>query len=121
VTPIADTAANLFYTRLFEADPQLKPLFKSNLDEQKKKLMQTIGLAVRGLGDLGALVPAVQALGRRHVGYGVKAKDYETVGAALLWTLSQGLGKGFDAEHEAAWTKVYGVLAKTMMEAGPAA
>lgn len=117
VTPIADTAASLFYTRLFEADPALKPLFKSDLDEQKKKLMHTIGLAVRGLDDLGSLVPAVQALGRRHVGYGVKPKDYDTVGGALLWTLRKGLGDGFDSEHEAAWAKVYGVLAKTMMEA----
>jgi hemoglobin-like flavoprotein len=118
VVPIADTAATLFYDRLFALDPNLKPLFKSDFDEQKKKLMQTIGVAVKGLDNLGTLVPAVQALGRRHTGYGVKTEHYDTVGAALLWTLKQGLGDGFGAPNEAAWTKVYGVLASTMIAAG---
>lgn len=117
VTPIADTAASLFYDRLFELDPALKPLFKSDLGEQKRKLMSTIGLAVNGLTNLDALVPVVQALGQRHVGYGVKPKDYDTVGAALLWTLKKGLGDGFDSAHESAWAKVYGVLASTMLSA----
>jgi hemoglobin-like flavoprotein len=118
VEPIADQAATLFYDRLFSIDPALKPLFKSDFAEQKKKLMQTIGVAVKGLNNLGTLVPAVQALGRRHTGYGVKPKDYDTVGAALLWTLKQGLGAGFGLENETAWGKVYGVLSKTMIDAG---
>lgn len=117
VEPIAEQAATLFYDRLFSIDPELKPLFKSDFAEQKKKLMQTIGVAVKGLNNLGTLVPAVQALGRRHTGYGVKPKDYDTVGAALLWTLRQGLGTGFGPENEAAWGKVYGVLSKTMIDA----
>jgi hemoglobin-like flavoprotein len=118
VLPIADTAATIFYDRLFQVDPGLKPLFKSDFGEQKRKLMQVIGVAVRGLDDLGALVPTVQALGKRHVGYGVKPGDYDTVGAALLFTLRKGLGDGFDGAHEAAWAKVYGVLSRTMIEAG---
>jgi hemoglobin-like flavoprotein len=117
VAPIADTAATLFYSRLFELDPKLKPLFTSDFEEQKKKLMQTIGVAVKGLGDLPALVPAIRALGQKHVEYGVKPADYATVGTALIWTLEKGLGPSFDAEHRAAWTKVYGLLAKTMIEA----
>jgi hemoglobin-like flavoprotein len=117
VLPIATTAATLFYGRLFELDPSLKALFKSDLDEQKKKLMQVIGVAVRSLNDLPALVPTVQALGKRHTGYGVLPAHYDTVGAALLWTLKQGLGEGFDASHEAAWGKVYGVLSQTMIAA----
>ena len=100
VLPIATTAATLFYGRLFELDPSLKALFKSDLEEQKKKLMQVIGVAVRSLNDLPALVPTVQALGKRHTGYGVLPAHYDTVGAALLWTLKQGLGEGFDAAHE---------------------
>ena len=117
VATIADTAATLFYDRLFSLDPTVKPMFPADLSEQKKKLMHTIGIAVKGLGDLGALVPVVQALGRRHAGYGVKPQHYDTVGSALLWTLKTGLGDGFDAAHESAWTKVYGVLAQTMIAA----
>lgn len=117
VVPIADTAAALFYGKLFELDPALKPLFTSDIKDQGKKLMQMITVAVRGLGNLAALVPAVQELGRRHVGYGVRKEHYATVGAALLWTLEQGLGPAFTPEVREAWATVYGVLATTMQAA----
>jgi hemoglobin-like flavoprotein len=115
VLPIADTAATLFYGRLFELDPSLRPMFKADLTEQKKKLLQTLSVAVSGLNDLGALVPTLQALGKRHVGYGVKVSHYDTVGSALIWTLKQGLGTGFSASHEAAWANVYDLVSKTMI------
>lgn len=94
VLPIADTAASLFYGKLFELDPSLKPLFKDNMREQGRKLTGMIGTAVSGLDRLDEIVPAVRDLGVRHDRYGVTAKHYDTVGAALLWTLSQGLGEG---------------------------
>ena len=115
--PIADQAAALFYGRLFELDPNLKPMFKSDIKEQGKKLMQMITAAVRGLNDLNRLVPVVQDLGRRHVGYGVKDEHYATVGTALLWTLEKGLGDDFTPEVKDAWASVYGVLAGTMRKA----
>ena len=117
VAPSADAAAALFYGRLFELDPTLKELFKVDMREQGRKLMQMIGLAVSKLDALDELVPAVQALGRRHAGYGVKDVDYDTVGAALLWTLQQGLGPAFTPEVKSAWTTVYGLLASTMKAA----
>jgi hemoglobin-like flavoprotein len=117
VLPLGMQAATLFYDRLFELDPALRPLFKSDLSEQKNKLLQILGAAVQGLDDLPAMVPTVRALGRRHAGYGVKREDYSTVGSALLWTLKSGIGAGFDARHEAAWTKVYGLLSETMRAA----
>lgn len=118
VAPIADTAAALFYARLFELDPAVKPLFaNSDMKEQGKKLMQMIGVAVKGLDTLGELVPAVQALGKRHVAYGVKAEHYDTVGAALLDTLEKGLGEDFTPETKEAWTITYTTLAGVMKEA----
>src|SRR5262245_52767766 len=95
VAAIAPQAAALFYQNLFEADPGIKPLFKGNMEEQGKKLMQMIGAAVGKLNDLETLVPVLQGLAKRHVGYGVKEAHYDTVGAALLKTLEQGLGKSF--------------------------
>ncbi|MCI0749196.1 MAG: globin domain-containing protein [Nevskiales bacterium] len=117
VVPIQDTAAGLFYGKLFELDPRLKPLFKSDIQEQGRKLMAMIGTAVNGLDNLPALVPAVKALGKRHVGYGVKPEHYGTVATALLWTLEKGLGAAFTPEVKAAWTEVYTVLATTMQSA----
>jgi hemoglobin-like flavoprotein len=117
VEPISDTAATLFYNRLFELDPALRPLFTSDLGEQKKKLMQTLSFAVAGLNNLEGLLPVVRQLGKRHVGYGVKDSHYDTVAAALLWTLEKGLGPEWTPEAKAAWTTVYLALAGTMKEA----
>lgn len=115
VVPIADTAAQLFYDRLFELDPSLRAMFAhSDMTEQRKKLMQMITVAVRGLGRLDELLPAVQALGRRHVNYGVTDAHYGTVGAALLWTLERGLGDGYTAEVHTAWAATYDTLATVM-------
>ena len=114
VGPIAETAAQLFYARLFELDPDLKPLFKGNLTEQGRKLMQMLALAVSSLDRMDQLLPVVRSLGTRHVVYGVRDKDYETVGQALLWTLRQGLGEAFTPDVEAAWSDVYTTLASEM-------
>ena len=114
VAPIAETAAQLFYARLFELDPDLELLFKGNLSEQGRKLMQMLGLAVNSLDRMEQLLPTVRSLGTRHVSYGVRDKDYETVGKALLWTLRRGLGEAFTPDVEAAWSDVYATLASAM-------
>jgi hemoglobin-like flavoprotein len=114
IVPIQETAAGLFYGKLFELDPALKPMFKGDIKVQGHKLMTMLNTAVRGLDHLDALVPAVKALGRRHVTYGVKAEHYGTVATALLWTLEQGLGEDFTPEVREAWTEAYTVLATTM-------
>jgi hemoglobin-like flavoprotein len=117
VEPLAQQAAALFYSRLFLLDPTLKRLFKGDMQEQGWKVMSMISLAVSSLSRLESIVPAVQALGRRHAGYGVQPRHYATVGAALIWTLEQGLGKAFTKEVEDAWRAAYGVLAATMQQA----
>ena len=117
IAPIADDAAVLFYQRLFELDPSLEPMFRGNMAEQRKKLMQMLTAAVKGLDRLDQLVPVVENLGRRHAGYGVTDAHYDTVGSALLWTLQMGLGRAFTAEVKDAWATVYGLLATTMKEA----
>jgi hemoglobin-like flavoprotein len=117
VVPIAEQAGLMFYDRLFTVDPSLRPLFKGDITEQSRTLMNMIGVAVAGLDKLDTIVPAVQALGVRHAGYGVTPAHYGIVGAALLWTLGQGLGDGFTPEVEAAWVAAYTLLATTMQQA----
>lgn len=114
VAPIADVAAVLFYEDLFARDPALRRLFKEDMTEQRRKLMQMLGTAVAGLRDWDRLAPAVQALGQRHVGYGVTAADYDTVGAALLATLEKGLGADFTPEVREAWVACYTAIAGEM-------
>lgn len=118
VAPIAEQAAALFYGRLFEIAPEVRPLFKaSDMREQGRKLMGTLAVVVRGLDDLPALMPAVNALAVKHNGYGVTAAHYAPVGAALLWTLEQGLGEGFTPAVRDAWTNAYGTLSGAMIAA----
>ena len=117
VFPIAETAAELFYGKLFELDPQLKSLFKGDMKEQGRKLMAILNTAVNSLDKLETIVPAVQDMGRRHVGYGVKDEDYDTVGAALIWTLGQGLGDDFTDDVKDAWVETYTLVATTMKDA----
>lgn len=117
VVPIQDTAADLFYGKLFEIDSSLRPLFPEDMAEQKKKLMTMITTAVRGLTKLDQIVPAVQALGRRHNDYKVTPAMYDAVGAALLDTLEKGLGDQWDEPTKEAWTLTYGTLAKVMIDA----
>lgn len=120
VKPIAPTAAKIFYTKLFELDPALKPLFPSDdkdMVTQGNKLMMMLSNAVAGLSNLEMLVPVLQNLGKRHVEYKVEPSHYQTVGAALLDTLAVGLGDDFTPEVKEAWTNVYGTMASVMIDA----
>ena len=122
VEPIADTAAGLFYGRLFELDPTLERLFRrTDMVRQRQVLMGTLAVVVKTLDRIEELLPAVEALGRRHAGYGVRESHYATVGAALLWTLEQGLGEAFTPAVREAWTEAYGTLASVMIEAAKSA
>jgi hemoglobin-like flavoprotein len=115
VAPIAEQAAALFYGRLFELAPQVKPLFHGDMKEQGRKLMGTLVVVVSGLSNLETILPAASALAKKHVNYGVKAEHYTPVGEALLWTLERGLGADWTPELAASWGAAYGVLSGYMI------
>src|SRR5262245_35710770 len=116
VAPIAEQAAALFYGRLFEIAPEVKPLFAADLAEQGRKLMATLAVVVGGLSNLASILPAASALAKKHVGYGVQPSHYAPVGAALMWTLEQGLGPAWTPELKEAWTTAYTTLSDYMIE-----
>jgi len=117
VVPIAGTAADLFYDRLFELAPPVGRMFPDDLSDQKKKLMAMLGTVVAGLSRFDTLMPAVCALGERHAAYGVKVEHFTPVGEALLWALKQGLGEEFTPAVEEAWTTAYAALSRAMIDA----
>ena len=117
IVPIKDLAAKIFYERLFELDPGLKPLFTTSLHQQGQKLMSAMAMIVGGLRSWERIEPAVREMGQRHVGYGVKPEHYDTVGAALIWALEHALADGFTDEVKAAWTTAYESIAGTMVDA----
>lgn len=117
VVPIADQAAALFYARLFEIAPDVKPLFKSDMTEQGKKLVGTLAVVVNGLKNLDEIMPAVQGLAVKHVDYGVKPEHYQPVGQALIDTLEKGLGDAFTPEVKDAWVGAYTLLSGAMIDA----
>ena len=118
VASIADSAVAQFYNRLFEIDPTTRPLFHATtMPEQRRKVIQALSLAVQSADNLAALTPVLQHLGRSHQGYGVSAEQYQSVGAALLWTLERGLGPQWTPAMAAAWTELYGSISAVMLRA----
>jgi hemoglobin-like flavoprotein len=115
VAPVADKAAEIFYGRLFDVAPAVKPLFRGDMTEQRRKLMASLAVVVGGLSDLPSIVPAASALAKRHVKYGAKPEHYPVVGEALLWTLARALGPQWTPEVAAAWTAVYTTLSDFMI------
>lgn len=115
LAPIAPQAAELFYRNLFALDPRLKSLFRGDMQSQGAALMKMIGWAVSRLERAEELLPALRELGARHVRYGVQDRHYATVGAALVQTLSEGLGEAFTDEVSGAWIEMYDLVSATMM------
>lgn len=117
VAPIADIAADLFYTRLFEISPQVRPLFRHDMSNQGRKLMTTMAPVVGILRNLEAVLPAVTTLAFKHVRYGVTPEHYAPVGEVLIWTLEKGPGDAFTAETRQAWLSTYAMLSGAMIAA----
>ena len=116
-----ETVGGLFYNRLFEIAPEVKPMFKNNsIPEQSKKLLTMLSYVIAKLDKLDEIIDEVAKLAQRHKGYGVKAEHYRAVGTALLWTLEQGLGTKWNEDLKAAWTEVYTVLSEAMINAAMA-
>lgn len=116
VLPIKEAAAELFYGRLFETYPEVKPLFKGDMKEQGRKLIAMLNTAVNSLDNIEGLIGPLKQSGKAHAGYGVNAEDYDKVGDAFLWTLEKGLGEAFTPDVKEAWTVVYTTVAGVMIE-----
>ena len=117
VAPIAEQAAEMFYARLFEIAPEVRPMFKGDMAEQGRKLMAVLAAVVNGLRDLDKIVPVAERLAVGHVDYGVRPEHYRTVGEALLWTLGEAFGDDFTPDMHAAWGAAYTTLAGVMISA----
>ena len=117
VVPISEKASALFYQRLFEIAPEVRPLFNTAMPDQGRKLMSMLNELVRNLNNLESMIPTAEALAVRHVCYGVVPKYYESVGQSLIWTLEQGLGDDFTPATREAWLHVYQVLSGVMIRA----
>ena len=115
VVPISETAAVIFYDRLFEVAPAVKAMFPSDMTQQRKKLMMMLAAVVNGLGNLESILPAASALAKRHVDYGARPEHYPVVGRALLWTLEKGLGEAWTSDVADAWTTAFGTLSGYMI------
>ena len=117
IAPIDDETGVRFYERLFEIAPELRPLFRGDIEEQGRMFMSMLTLAVNGLEDLDSIEPELRHLAVRHVGYGVSPKDYQAVGSALIWILEKNLGEEFTPDVRDAWVAVYDTLSGVMARA----
>jgi hemoglobin-like flavoprotein len=121
VGPNLPDLATRFYQELFGLNPALRPLFTTDLALQKVRFAEKLTEIVRAFPHLPELLGHTRALGARHVGYGVRVADYETVRDALLAALAAMLGDGFDAPTREAWVSAYNLVAETMLEGAASA
>ncbi len=117
VAPVDDETGVLFYQRLFEIAPELRPLFRGDIDEQGRMFMSMLTVAVNGLATFESIEPALRELALRHVDYGVRPENYAPVGAALIWVMQRSLGDDFTDEVRSAWFAVYDAVSAAMIEA----
>lgn len=116
--PVAEASARFFYEKLFELDPEARRLFaRTDMEAQGRKVMQMFAEIVRMLDQPEGLIAELAALGRRHVHYGVRDAQYDSLGSALLWTLELGLGPAFTPEVRNAWTEAYLLLSTILRRA----
>jgi nitric oxide dioxygenase len=112
----SEKVADLFYARLFEVAPEVRPLFRNDMKAQGMKLMSALTLVVQSLGHIESILPVARKLATDHVSYGVEARHYAIVGEALLWTLEKGLAGAFTDDVKEAWRKAYDLLSSSMIE-----
>lgn len=117
IRPVARETGELFYQKFFEMDPTVRPLFKGDMKQQGLMLMTAIGMAVSNLDRPETIAGNIEALGHRHHQYGVRPADYNTFGAALMWTLEQVLGDAFTQEVREAWGETFALLSNSMKQA----
>lgn len=117
VKPIAKEAGAVFYGKLFNAAPQVRPLFKEDISEQAAKLVRMLSFVVSMLKRLGDIESDIEKLAASHNAYGAKPEHYAVVGQCLIETLSEGLGERWNAELEEAWLAVYAALQNAMIKA----
>lgn len=119
----------LLYETLFELDPDLKPLFQNKF-RQGEMLTEIVDSALGLLPSLldqaldadqaktefnADMIPVLVNLAERHVSYRVKAKDYETVGLAIITALNKALGSRFDEQTKAAWVEFWSLICGVMI------
>ncbi len=114
IEPQASIAALVFYRNLFTLDPSLRALFHTDIEIQGRKLMEALGFTVATLENPKALLPELEAMGRRHLTYGVRDEHYDTVLHAMMLTLEQALGQAFTPEVRTVWSSALGLVAETM-------
>jgi hemoglobin-like flavoprotein len=119
IRAVSARTSDLFYGRLFEIAPEVKPLFHRDMDEQKRKFMSTLAVIVSSLDDSSKLITLTDTLARQHGEFGLRTAHYEVVGKALLWSLEQGLGRDWTPSVAASWTKAYGLVSNFMIERTP--
>jgi len=112
-----ESAAMMFYDRMFQLDPSLRHMFRNTREEQAQKLSRVLRIVVNALSRIEQILPTVEELGRKHANYGVRQEHYASGGAALLWTLKAGLEDRFTPDVRDAWTSAYLFLSSTMQKA----
>ena len=106
---------DVFYSKLFLDNPELRKLFPQDMEGQYRKLLDMLNTIIERLEKIDELKGDIVAMAKRHEGYGVKPEHYSAVGIALIWTLQKRLGTEWTDEVRSAWVNCYAILSGTMI------
>ena len=116
VEPASHQCARCFYDDLFDRHPAARRLFPDGLAGQPDSLVGQLLSLVDAADDPSAFLARARALGLRHQRRGVHAGDYAFVGEALMAATAAVVGDGWTGEAEAAWRRMYALIAEAMLE-----
>jgi nitric oxide dioxygenase len=120
VREYSDAVVLLFYGRLFELAPEVRSLFKIEIREQARKLLDMLTAMVDSLDRFEELRPQLAELGRRHIAYHVEPAHYQVLVTALMWAFGQALGMEFSRETKTAWERLLTAVCAAMLEGAAA-
>lgn len=111
-----DALATEFYKRLFSAQPQLRPMFPTDLTAQKQKLIDSLDFVVKTLDHPEGVRDALKEMGKRHVGYGAKPEHYPIVREHLVAAMAAVSGSNWSGALRDDWNLAIDMIGAVMRD-----
>jgi hemoglobin-like flavoprotein len=108
--------AAIFYAKMFERYPGVRPLFKADIRAQEEKLMDSLRAVVQHAEAPDGLRAELQAMGARHVKYGAKPEHYPLVCGLLLECMADAAGSAWTTQLAAEWEQALQIVSDIMLE-----
>jgi len=116
LAPRGPELVDRFYALLFSKHPAVRPMFPSDMRDQKGKLLASLVLVMKNIRNPEALRQPLIDMGRRHVAYGTEQAHYPVVRDTLVDVMKEMAGSAWNAQLTADWKGAIDFVASVMLE-----